>query len=383
MRRHQLSLEEKVAFLSDPESYGHRISKVAAIETHFAWVFLAGRHAYKLKKPVRHDIIDYRSLAAREAACRAEIRLNRRLAPNVYLSVVPLTMRHGALALAGDGDVKDWLVRMRRLPATGMLEHVLRRRTLRSSEIARIVTTLARFYAEADRMPLLGDLYLRRLQQQVDANARALQAVRSGIDTQAVELVWQAQLRFLARAGKLLRARGARLVEGHGDLRLEHVHLGPPVCVIDCLEFSRELRRLDPLEEVAFLALEIDRAGHPGAARRLLNGFCAASGDRIVPAVMRFYMSHRAATRAKLAAWHVGDPQYPDTQPWVARANSYLLDAKRHARHALRLSMRGGSDVVRGRPAPEQRRQGRSAQHAHERLTEQRPDREQFHAAGL
>jgi aminoglycoside phosphotransferase family enzyme len=355
---------------------------VSAIETHFAWVFLAGRYAYKLKKPVRHEVIDYRTLVARERACRAELRLNRRLAPHVYLSVVPLTRHDRALALGDHRQVEDWLVKMRRLPATRMLEYTLHRRTLRASELEHLVATLVRFFDDAERAPLLGRLYLRRLQQQVDANCRALRAAGSGIDQQRANAVADAQRRILDRAQWPLRARGSRLVDGHGDLRLEHVYLGPPVCVIDCLEFSRELRRLDPFEEIAFLALEIERVGRPKVADELVRRFSAASNRRIAPAIMRFYMSHRASTRAKLAAWHLGDPQYPDPQPWRARANSYLLDAERHAREALRLLSSGRSSTVRGRPALEQRRQRRSAKHARKRLSEKRTNGQHAYAAG-
>jgi aminoglycoside phosphotransferase family enzyme len=380
-RRH-VSLDEKVAFLRDPSSYPHRAGKVSAIETHFAWVFLAGQYAYKLKKPVRHEVIDYRALEARERACRAELRLNRRLARHVYLSVVPLTSHDRALALGDHGQVEDWLVKMRRLPASRMLEYTLLRRTLRSNELDRLVATLVRFFAAAERAPLPGQLYLRQLRQQVDANWRALRAAGSGLDQQRADFVANAQRCILQRAKPPLRARGSRLVDGHGDLRLEHVHLGPPVCVIDCLEFSRELRRLDPFEEIAFLALEIERVGRPKVATELVRRFCAAGNERIAPAIMCFYMSHRAFTRAKLAAWHLGDPQYPDPQPWLARANSYLLDAERHARHALHLLSSGRSRLVRGRPALEQRRQRRSAQHPHECLPEKRTNGQHAYTAG-
>ena len=145
------------------------------------------------------------------------------------------------------------------------------------------------------------------------------------------------QSAFLSEAGQLLGQRGSRVVEGHGDLRAEHVWLGPPPCVIDCLEFSRDLRLFDRAEELAFLALEIERLGHPTLAAELVRRFRIASGDAVCEAIFSFYLSHRATTRAKLAVWHRGDAQFPDVRPWVARAHSYLRDALRHARRALRL----------------------------------------------
>ena len=135
----------------------------------------------------------------------------------------------------------------------------------------------------------------------------------------------------------MLGERGECVVEGHGDLRAEHVWLGPPPCVIDFLEFSRALRLFDPAEELAALSLEIERLGHPLLAAELVSRFRSASGDYVPEAIMSFYRSHRAATRAKLAIWHLGDPQFPNTRPWVARAHSCLKDALRHGRRAVRL----------------------------------------------
>ena len=116
---------EKVAFLSRPDAYPHRADEVVVRETHMSWVFLAGPRVYKLKKPVRFPYLDFSTLARREAACRAELRLNRRLAGDVYVDVIPLTAMQHRLALAGSGAVVDWLVVMRRLDERCMLDHAI------------------------------------------------------------------------------------------------------------------------------------------------------------------------------------------------------------------------------------------------------------------
>jgi aminoglycoside phosphotransferase family enzyme len=378
-----ISLDAKVAFLRNPGSYPGRVRAVSAIETHFAWVFLAARHAYKLKKPLRHGAMDYRALAAREQGCREELRLNRRLAPGVYLSVVPLVRRNGELALVGqDGEIVDWLVRMRRLPAARMLDRILARRTLTSGELDRVVRVLARFFAAAEPEPMVGVRYVARLALEILDNRRALRrAGRRAIQKRA-EDVARVQRLCLRRGRGLIASRSAHLVEGHGDLRAEHVCLAAPVSVIDCLEFSRELRRLDPIEELAFLSLEIERLGHPALAAELVGRFCAATRDDAARAIVSFYRSHRAATRAKLAVWHLGDPQFPDSRPWLARADSYLRDARRHALEAFRILDVERSARVGGRPALEQRRDRRATRHPRDRRPEQRRDRQDRHAAG-
>jgi aminoglycoside phosphotransferase family enzyme len=379
---HQPPLTEKVAFLRDPRSYPGGVRRVTAIETHFAWVFLTSEHAHKLKKPMRHGAMDYRSLAAREHGCREELRLNRRFAPAVYRSVIPLVRRDGRLALGGDGEIVDWLVRMRRLPDARMLDCVLARRTLRGGELDRLVRALARFFRAARPEPMRGAAYVSRLDRQVAQNRRALRRAGARARQRRADSVARAQRRFLRRARRLLGERAAHVVEGHGDLRAEHVCLAAPVTVIDRLEFSHDLRRVDPLEEVAFLSLEIERLGHRELAAELVRRFCEATRDPASPALVCFYRSHRAANRAKLAAWHLGDPQFPDPRPWLARTDSYLRDAGRHALEALRLVEAGSSVPVDGRPALEQRRNRRPPRHAADEAAEQRRHRNDRQASG-
>src|SRR5690606_17535290 len=142
------SLAAKVHWLQQPATYPHAPQRIDAIETHMSWVFLADEYVYKLKKPVRRDFLDFSTLEARHRNCEEELRLNRRLAPEVYLNVVPLTIdAAGTVRLGGQGEVLDWLVRMRRLPAECMLDYAIRHGTVRDDEIRRLALRLAEFYA--------------------------------------------------------------------------------------------------------------------------------------------------------------------------------------------------------------------------------------------
>lgn len=328
--------EDKVAFLRQPRVYSDGTRQVRVIETHYAWVFLTRRYAYKLKKPLRQNEMDYRTLAARERGCCAELELNRRLAPDVYLAVVPLTVRDGQLQLNGRGRVVDYLVHMRRLSAAAMLDRVLQRRPLTASERKQLIAKLEGFFANARRVPLSAERYVERTLALVRDNERALCAADPSFEALSREIT-ELQRALIGRMRKALAQRGRALIDGHGDLRAEHVHLGPPLNVIDCLEFDSELRRLDPLEDAALLILEVERLGRTRLAAQL-----GGSLQRLVPGEMagpllHFYLSRRATTRAKLSAWHIGDPQFPDPKPWIARTHSYLQDARRHVRRALTL----------------------------------------------
>jgi aminoglycoside phosphotransferase family enzyme len=346
---------------------------VDIVETHFAWVFLTERYAYKMKKPMRQGSLDYRTIASRERRCRDELRLNRRLAPSVYIGVVPLARRRsGALVLGRGQTVVDWLVKMHRLPASRMLDQAIARRTVTAGDLEALARVLVSFFRRARREPMTPVAYGKRLRAFTLQNARDLRARDLRLHRGRIDRVIRAQLDFIAGAADLLATRSAKLIDAHGDLRPEHVWLGPPPCVIDCLEFDRDLRRLDPAEDIAFLALECARLGASWVGDDLLRRYREAMQDPVPDALIHFYLSQRAATRAKIAAWHIRDPRY-GRRRWIARANSYLDDALCRARLALREIGRERPSVVRRkRPAAQQRGERLARQHASHGVTEQR-----------
>ena len=351
----QWSRPEVVLFLADPRHYPHRPRTVQILETHFAWIFLAGERVYKLKKPLRQASMDYRTLALRRRACRAELDLNTRLAPTVYRRIVPLRRtRGGALTLrAGAGRIVDWLVQMRRLPAARLLDQAIGAHRVSDRDLDHVMIRLGAFFRRATREPMSDRAYRRELAGQIRACARELQSADLALDPVRVRGVIGLQLEWLARHGRVLSGRGRTLRDGHGDLRPEHVFLGAaghPACVIDCLEFDRRLRRLDPAEEMAFLALECARLGAARLGRDLLERYAESLQDRIPPAVWAFYMSRRALVRAQIAAWHLRDPEFSgQSRRWRLRAHSYLADASRLILRAHALMSYADSDRT-GRP---------------------------------
>jgi aminoglycoside phosphotransferase family enzyme len=314
-----------------------------AFEPHFAWVFLAGERAYKLKKALRHAQMDKQTLAHRERACRAELRLNRRMAPAVYLQVQPLARGAiGSLDFAGHERIVGWLVELVCLPASRMLEQAIKDGTV--GDLHQLMARLVSVCAHTRRRPMSDAAYLGRLRRQMRGNARELRAMDLALDPRRVEEVVAAGQLFLTRHAHLFAGSGARLLDGHGDLRPAHVFLGPPGkdgCVIDCVEFDADLRHLDPAEEVAFLALECARLAARRLAARLLQHHARATGNRIPPALMQLYMARRAAVRARIAAWHLRDAALDgQSQKGRDRAHSYLGDALHHLRRGCALAAR-------------------------------------------
>jgi uncharacterized protein len=320
-------LVEKVAFLSRPDSYPSRLRGVQALETHMSWLFLVGDEVYKLKKPIHRERIDFTSLAARRLNCVRELRLNRRLAPDVYLGLVPLT-REGdrRLALGGSGRIVDWLLRMRRLPEALALDRSLRMNRVTPLDAGRVVASLLAFHAGAQRVTWTPAGYRRRLRSMLRANARELSRPRFGLNRGEIERLTETLRAFVQRHPRLFEARlrEGRVVEGHGDLRPEHVYLTDPPSIIDCLEFDRGLRLRDVADELAFLAMEADRLGHPRLDGWLFAAWRVQAGDDPARALIEFHKAGHALVRAKLAVWHMLDPDAGPSRRWAARAEAYL-----------------------------------------------------------
>lgn len=330
------TLAQKVAFLSDPAAYPAGCGAVVRRETHMSWVFLADGAAYKLKKPVRLPYLDFSSLPLRETACRAEFHLNQRLAPGIYKGVVPLTRRDGALAVGGGGEVVDWLVWMRRLDESRTLEARLLAGRLSRADLDALVVPLARFYRTARPAGLRPGELLARWRKAVAENLPVLLDPRSGMPRGLVRRLARVERQFLRQRSCQLAARAAHVVEGHGDLRPEHIWIGPEVKIIDRLEFSAKLRAIDPVDELAFLDLECARLGSPEAGRRLSQGVLRRLGQRPAPELYLFYRIYRALLRARLSIAHLLEPEPRTPEKWPPLARAYLKIA---ARDAARLAV--------------------------------------------
>ncbi|MBB2175603.1 hypothetical protein HLH21_06615 [Gluconacetobacter johannae] len=321
-------MERKVQFLSRPQSYAGSIKTVIARETHMSWVFLAGPRVYKLKKPVRFPYLDFSTLDRRADACRTEDRLNRRLAPDVYLGVVPLVEGASGLAIGGAGQVVDWLVVMRRLDDAGFLQSALLAHAVQSSQLDRLAAVLASFYAHAPPLSVRGPAAALRVswRRALSHNRRVLLDPRFHLPRGLVARVDRIQTRFLDRRFGVIvaRARAGRIVDAHGDLRPEHIWLDGRVSIIDRLEFDPALRALDPLDEIAFLQLECTRLGAAWAGERIGRHLRPILHGRHVGGLPLFYRSYRAMLRARLAIMHLCDSSPRTPEKWPRQARLYL-----------------------------------------------------------
>ncbi len=303
-----------------------------------SWVFLAGDKAYKLKKPVRFPYLDFSTLAQREAACRAELRLNRRLARDIYLNVEPLVISRDRLSIGGTGTIVDWLVVMRRLDEQLTLEHALTNSRVETQQLDRLVSTLVGFYRRTQRVFIPPAVQIREWQRSLNENSRILLNARLGLSSATVRRVDHAQRAFLTHCARTLeeRVRKRRILDGHGDLRPEHVWLTDGIRIIDCLEFNARLRAVDPFDELAYLSVECERLGAAWIGDYCHRKIAQGLHDDPPEALYRFYRCHRAMLRARLAIAHLLEPNPRTPEKWPRVAKAYLDIAAADATHLQR-----------------------------------------------
>ena len=336
------TLEEKIAFLSDAHSYNASVAAVEVRETHMSWVFLAGDYVFKLKKPVCFPYLDFSTLAKRLMACRAEVDLNRRLARDVYLGAVPLCVSPHGLAIGEGIAAVDWLVKMRRLGKGRMLDNLITKRRVDRHFLDAIVLKLSDFYRHANPVFLRPEVYLKQWKLNLQQNYSTLEDPRFRLSLGLIRYCDAVLRQFLRQRYYLLlnRLQQRRIVDGHGDLRPEHIWLGDDVKIIDCIEFNARLRAVDPLDEIAYLDLECEHLDGKSIGAYIRPRVLQALHDRPPFSLYCFYRCYRAMLRARLSIAHLlaQSPRTPDK--WRPRALAYLRIAAADARQlekALRI----------------------------------------------
>ncbi len=286
-----------------------RTECVSLAETHISWVFLLDRDVFKVKKPVDLGFLNFSSRDQRLRACEEEVRLNARLAPGVYRGVVPITRdERGYCTVGGPGRVVDWAVHMERLPDEERADTRLAGGTLSVDRIDAIAFRIAEFHDTArgdDKVAVHGrpSAIEKNIRENFDQTRYALS--RYLVPDEAEEVVrWQTgfardqQVRFQRRVAQ------GRIRDGHGDLRLEHVYIGPGggIRVLDCIEFNERFRYADVCADIAFLSMDLAAHGRVDLAERLLASYARAADDFDLYTVVDFYESYRAFVRGKVSS---------------------------------------------------------------------------------
>ncbi|MCD6732620.1 MAG: AAA family ATPase [Burkholderiaceae bacterium] len=275
---------------------------VAAIETHISWVLLDGRFAWKVKKPVRLGFLDFEDLATRKRYCDEELRLNRRLAPQLYLEVVPIFGSVDAPQLGGAGEPIEYAVKMRQFEPGALLSERLAAGRLDAVQLERLAGRLALFHDEA---PAAGTDTPFGSAARIEADTTQVLDGLAAFVAPAVLAALRERLDARARGLRTLferRKAAGRVREGHGDLHLANaVALGDDITAFDCIEFDPGLRWIDVCSDIAFLAMDLLAHDRPDLAFRFLDAWLAASGEHDGLPALRYYLVYRALVRALVA----------------------------------------------------------------------------------
>jgi aminoglycoside phosphotransferase family enzyme/predicted kinase len=276
---------------------------VGVRETHISWVFLAGQRAYKLKKPLVLPFLDYGTPARRRQMCLEEVRLNRRLAADVYLGVRGLIRTPVGLELAEESDPRavDYVVEMRRYDEKRTLAAMLGRGEVPRPAVAQVAQTLAKFHAACPARE--GQFGARTVDREIDRNIGELLGVAElRADRDQIHRLSRLLTAYVESHSDGLDARAARGLtrEGHGDLRAEHVVLERHPCIVDCVEFDVSLRTLDVADDLAFLVMDLAALGRERLGSELVEAYRDAGGDCGDDSLLAFFAVHRALVRAKV-----------------------------------------------------------------------------------
>ena len=329
-------------------------SGIEVHETHISWVFLAGDRVYKLKKPVVLDFVDYGTASRRRQMCREEVRLNRRLAPDVYLGVRGVAATGDGFELTREDDPRaiDYVVEMQRYDERQTLATSLSQGTLSPEDLDAVGRRLAAFHSNA--RVVVADAPVLKEERLFERNLHELlQCLDQPRDTDRVLALERFAHAFIGARGEELQARARRglVREGHGDLRAEHVLINGGVRIVDCVEFDPELRELDVADDLAFLVFDLVARHGEQFGDAVVNAYRDAGGDPGDDSLIAYYAVYRALVRAKVAFIRAAQHRTGSDQHRAARDEGRsLIGVAEHFAWRARLPL-----AARGLRSPRQR----------------------------
>jgi len=345
-KRSSVSQEELIAFLSDPLSYLHHPKRIRLVQTHASYVFIGSPYVFKVKKKVNFGFLDFSSLKNRRYYSEREVFLNRRLCPEIYLGVVPISLSAGKLTFGEGEKVVEYAVQMRKLQDRYFMLQLLRHDQVTTKDMERIVSTLKNFYeAEKPTQKITKWGRIEKLKISTDENFNQTRAfVGLTISRAAFEAIVLYTANFYARNAELFsaRVRGHRIRDCHGDLHLEHIHLTPKtLSIFDCIEFNDRFRYIDVASDVAFLAMDFDHHDRPDLSWHITSRMADVLGDGEMLRLMDFYKCYRAYIRGKVESFQQARAEVPETEQKKSR-----MQANHYYRLALRYAVCGSKPTV-------------------------------------
>ncbi|TNE95102.1 MAG: hypothetical protein EP328_10335 [Gammaproteobacteria bacterium] len=305
--------------LQNPDLYDHPVRDFQVIETHISQVILTGDYAYKIKKPVDFGFLDFSTLARRKHFCEEELRLNRRLAEQLYLEVIPLTGTPEAPVIGGSGEAFEYMIKMRQFGQDQLFDRLQESGALESERLASLAQQVAHFHDQLP--PVAEDKPLGTPEAVYAAMQENFDQIRPMIDDKALlaqldNLEGWTQSTFERHRDLIAKRRAEGMVrECHGDLHLANITcFDGKTTVFDCIEFNEPFRWIDVINDLAFLLMDLESRREDGLANLVLNTYLEYRGDFEALPLLPLYKTYRALVRAKIALFTLGNPSLSDAE---------------------------------------------------------------------
>jgi aminoglycoside phosphotransferase family enzyme/predicted kinase len=329
-------LPEIAQALLNPEIYPDRTTRVKVMQTQMSFIFLTGQYVYKVKKAVDLGYLDYTTLEKRRFFCEQEVALNRRLCPEAYLGVIPITRNKSGIALAGAGEVVEYAVKMLYLPQDRMMNVLLDRNEVSPEMVGMVAQRLADFHAGAAASPDIGAFgKIEAIRINTEENFQQTEKYTGrSITARQYQRIKEFTNDIMREKAEIFNQRVTdnRIRDCHGDLHAQHVCFADRIYIYDCIEFNDRFRYCDVASEAAFLAMDLDHYGRADLSRSFTTAYMNISRDKQVPELLNFYKCYRAYVRGKVGCFKTDDPyiseeerkqSLEDTRSYFELAESY------------------------------------------------------------
>jgi len=305
-------LPELIQAMLDPQIYPAPIQEVEMVQTQMSFVFLTKGFVYKVKKPVNLGYLDYTTLDKRQFYCHQEVELNRRLCPDAYLGVVPITQDKDNIFIERQGEVIEYAVKMRRLPQEAMMDVLLANNQVSPEIVSGIAQKLVQFHQKAETNTNISTFgNLDTIRQNAEENfTQTEKYICNTISQKQYERIKDYTDSVLREKAPLFHKRVAdgRIRDCHGDLHAAHICFTESICIYDCIEFNDRFRYCDVASEVAFLAMDLDHHGRADLSGSFVDAYINASQDGELAQMLGFYKCYRAYVRGKVESFKLDDP---------------------------------------------------------------------------